>query len=135
MLEKIKLFQQAGLYLLTAAGLIYSAYGALGVADRGIERLRIEHIFFEWPVLFIFISVPMLMISAFISLSNRQRAAQFAFWGAIFGWVYIILTACAGFTAVLVFVFIIPEGFLQITLPGVLLYVTTVYSRRIQRQG
>jgi hypothetical protein len=77
----------------------------------------------------------MLIISAFISLSNRQRAAKIAFWGAIFGWGYIILTACAGFTAVLIFVFIIPEGFLRITLPGVLLFVTTIYSRRIQRQG
>ena len=96
MLEKIKIFQQAGIYLLTAAGLIYSAYGILRIADRGIESLQIEHILFDWPVLFVFISVPLLMIGAFISLGNKQKAAHIAFWGAIFGWGYVILAAFAG---------------------------------------
>jgi hypothetical protein len=132
--EKIKTFQQAGLYLLTAAGLTYSAYQLLRISAGGIENLQIEDILFYKYVLFVFVSAPMLIVSAFISLGNRQKAAKIAFWGAIFGWVYIILSACAGFTAILFFVFIVPAGFLQITLPGVLLFITTVYSRRVQHQ-
>ncbi len=138
MLEKyhcsIKQFLPAGLYLLAAAALIYSVYGSLWISLDGIKALQIENLLFTWQVLFAFVSVPLLTIGAFLSFGNRQRGAKVAFWGAMFGWVYVLLIACAGFLIMSVLAFILPPGCLWITLPGALILAATIYSRRVQRQ-
>jgi hypothetical protein len=112
-----------------------SVYGSLWISLGGIKALQTENILFNWQVLFALVSVSLLTISAFISFSNRQKGAKLAFWGVMFGWGYVILMACAGFFIMSVLAFILPPGCLWITLPGVLVSVTTIYSRRVQRQS
>lgn len=132
--QAIQKFSQFTLYIITAGTMMYSGYGRLDFVARGIENLQFNHILAAWPVLFLFISIPLLVTSAFIGLGTPRRAAQIAFIGAILGWGYFIPSLCGGFLWASILIFISPLGFLQFFVPGVLLFLTTLYSRRTKEQ-
>jgi len=122
--------KQGLLYLVTVVAITYSAYNHLDFAARGIENLDGSVLHAAWPVFFLFISIPVLLLSAFLALVDPVRSARTALVGASLAWGYFVITIPSLFCLVSIVIFIAPEAIFANLIPSLFLTITMIYSSR-----
>lgn len=121
------------LYILTAVTLICPAYVHLRAqlsfaASRPNSPISP---FSFWPLLFLLIPIPLLLISAIVNKHQPKRSAKIAFVATIMGWIYYLLMLCPLLLLMSLFFVISPLSIIVFFLPMAFLVKSTRSSRRI----